>query len=93
MHPPGEAHEYVNGPQRTLLFRVRYGEDRSAQHVHDRGTPGWEQSERDAAYFREPRGPNTTSTTSVSRRTCTPTERLPADGARVDPPRLPRRGL
>ena len=25
VHPPGELHEYVNGPQRTMLFRVRYG--------------------------------------------------------------------
>ena len=25
VHPPGELHEYVNGPKRTLLFRVRYG--------------------------------------------------------------------
>ena len=25
VHPPGEVHEYANGPQRTLLFRVRYG--------------------------------------------------------------------
>ena len=24
VHPPGEVHEYANGPQRTLLFRVRY---------------------------------------------------------------------
>lgn len=27
VHPPGELHEYINGPQRTLLFRVRYGGD------------------------------------------------------------------
>jgi quercetin dioxygenase-like cupin family protein len=25
VHPPGEVHEYENGPHRTLLFRVRYG--------------------------------------------------------------------
>ncbi len=25
VHPPGEQHEYTNGPKRTLLFRVRYG--------------------------------------------------------------------
>ena len=23
VHPPGEVHEYTNGPERTLLFRVR----------------------------------------------------------------------
>src|SRR5204863_1260936 len=27
VHPRGELHEYANGPERTLLFRVRYGED------------------------------------------------------------------
>jgi len=25
VHPAGELHEYANGPERTLLFRVRYG--------------------------------------------------------------------
>jgi quercetin dioxygenase-like cupin family protein len=28
VHPPGEVHEYANGPGRTLLFRVRYGYER-----------------------------------------------------------------
>jgi quercetin dioxygenase-like cupin family protein len=28
VHPRGEFHQYVNGPVRTLLFRVRYGPDR-----------------------------------------------------------------
>lgn len=27
VHPPGELHEDKNGPQRSLLFRVRYGTD------------------------------------------------------------------
>jgi quercetin dioxygenase-like cupin family protein len=27
VHPPGELHEYVNGSERTVLFRVRYGTD------------------------------------------------------------------
>lgn len=27
VHPRGEFHQYTNGPSRTLLFRVRYGED------------------------------------------------------------------
>ena len=30
VHPRGEYHQYTNGPQRTLLFRVRYGEDVAA---------------------------------------------------------------
>ena len=32
VHPRGELHEYINGPQRTLLFRVRYGEEMSGPH-------------------------------------------------------------
>jgi quercetin dioxygenase-like cupin family protein len=31
VHPRGELHEYINGPQRTLLFRVRYGGDMSTR--------------------------------------------------------------
>jgi mannose-6-phosphate isomerase-like protein (cupin superfamily) len=31
VHPPGEHHEYTNGPNRTLLFRVRYGKDMTPQ--------------------------------------------------------------
>lgn len=27
VHPRGEFHQYTNGPDRTLLFRVRYGPD------------------------------------------------------------------
>ena len=27
VHPAGELHEYTNGPERTLLFRVRYGKN------------------------------------------------------------------
>ena len=25
VHPRGELHEFTNGPERTILFRVRYG--------------------------------------------------------------------
>lgn len=53
VHPRGELHEYINGPQRTLLFRVRYGTDMRACHVDWRGRPGWIQSAEDAAFFRE----------------------------------------
>ena len=31
VHPRGELHEYINGPERTLLFRVRYGDDMSTR--------------------------------------------------------------
>ena len=30
IHPLGEFHQYVNGPERTLLFRVRSGPDKRA---------------------------------------------------------------
>jgi quercetin dioxygenase-like cupin family protein len=51
VHPPGEVHEYANGPARTLLFRVRYGADMAARHKDWRGRPGWQQSAEDADYF------------------------------------------
>ncbi len=51
VHPPGEVHEYENGPARTLLFRVRYGKDMRAHHTDWRGHPGWTQSTADQAYF------------------------------------------
>src|SRR6266404_4204012 len=31
VHPRGELHEYINGPQRTLLFRVRYSDEMSGR--------------------------------------------------------------
>jgi quercetin dioxygenase-like cupin family protein len=51
VHPPGEVHEYENGPARTLLFRVRYGADMRAHHCDWRGNPDWKQSPQDAAYY------------------------------------------
>jgi quercetin dioxygenase-like cupin family protein len=52
VHPPGEVHEYENGPRRTLLFRVRYGTDMSARHLDWRGRAGFAQSADDADYYR-----------------------------------------
>ena len=52
VHPPGELHEYINGSQRTLLFRVRYGADMASRHLEWRGNPEWRQSPHDAEYFR-----------------------------------------
>ena len=52
VHPRGELHEYINGPQRTLLFRVRYGEDMSTRHLDNRHISGWKQSAEDADYFK-----------------------------------------
>src|SRR3954471_396225 len=41
VHPPGELHEYVNGAQRTLLFRVRYGADMAARTREWPSNPAW----------------------------------------------------
>jgi quercetin dioxygenase-like cupin family protein len=52
VHPQGEVHEYENGPERTLLFRVRYGADMASRHVQWRGRTAWTQSTEDAEYYR-----------------------------------------
>ncbi len=51
VHPPGELHEYANGPQRTLLFRVRFGENMTARFVEWRGHGDWQQTTEDKLYF------------------------------------------
>ncbi|MCC7103894.1 MAG: cupin domain-containing protein [Chloroflexi bacterium] len=53
VHPAGELHEYENGSQRTLLFRVRYGASMHARHIAWRGHLGWSQRPEDAEYFRQ----------------------------------------
>ena len=53
VHPAGEVHEYANGPERTLLFRVRYGSDMRACHSDWRGKADWKQSAADAAYYKQ----------------------------------------
>ena len=52
VHPPGELHEWNTGPKRTLLFRVRYGNDMRAHHCDWRGNKDWTQSAEDAEYYR-----------------------------------------
>jgi quercetin dioxygenase-like cupin family protein len=52
VHPPREVHEYENGRERSLLFRVRYGTDMRAHHVAWRGRTGWTQLAEDAEYYR-----------------------------------------
>ncbi|MDT5002304.1 MAG: hypothetical protein QOK12_4409 [Mycobacterium sp.] len=51
VHPPGELHEFENGPARSMLFRVRYGNDMRYHSVAWRGQAAWKQSSEDAAYF------------------------------------------
>lgn len=51
LHPPGEVHEYENGDERTVLFRIRVGDDMTSRHIEWRGHPEAKQSPEDAAYF------------------------------------------
>jgi mannose-6-phosphate isomerase-like protein (cupin superfamily) len=51
IHPPGEVHEYANGSQRTLLFRVRYGENMGTRIISWRGNAQWQQTPEDSEYF------------------------------------------
>jgi quercetin dioxygenase-like cupin family protein len=53
VHPPGEVHEYINGPQRSLLFRVRHGTDMLSRHVGWPSNPDFKQSADDAEYYRK----------------------------------------
>ena len=52
VHPPGELHEYRNGPGRTLLFRVRYGSDMAGRTKDWPSNPAWRPRPEDLAYFR-----------------------------------------
>jgi quercetin dioxygenase-like cupin family protein len=51
VHPRGELHEYINGPQRTLLFRVRYGEEMSGRTKEWPSNPDWTPRPQDITYF------------------------------------------
>ena len=51
VHPRGELHEYINGPQRTLLFRVRYGAAMFSRRVSWDTRPGWKQLDEDIEFF------------------------------------------
>ena len=51
VHPRGELHEYSNGPQRSLLFRVRYGEDMSTRSKDWPTNPDFVAKPEDAAFF------------------------------------------
>lgn len=53
VHPAGELHEYENGPQRSLLFRVRYGQDMGWRTKEWRGNPEWSPTDVDLGYFKE----------------------------------------
>ena len=57
VHPRGEMHEYVNGPERSVLFRVRHGTDMAARILAWPTNPAWSPTPDDTAYFeRHPAG-------------------------------------
>jgi quercetin dioxygenase-like cupin family protein len=51
VHPKGEMHEYINGAERTVLFRVRYGDDMAARTVEWPSNSDWSPTPEDSAYF------------------------------------------
>jgi len=51
LHPPGELHEYINGPEQTLLFRVRYGTDMAARTREWTTNPAWSPTKEDLEHF------------------------------------------
>lgn len=51
VHPPGELHEFENGPARSLLFRVRYGPDTFMRFIGWRGHPESVPGPEDVDYF------------------------------------------
>ncbi len=53
VHPAGELHEYINGPQRSMLFRVRYGGPTYSRAVSWNSNPAWKQPPEAAEFFRQ----------------------------------------
>ncbi len=51
VHPLGELHEFENGDERSMLFRIRYGPDVAGFELDWRGNATWRQRDRDADYF------------------------------------------
>lgn len=53
VHPRGELHEYVNGPERSLLFRVRYGDDTSTRSKDWPTNANFQTRPEDATFFKD----------------------------------------
>lgn len=51
VHPPGEPHEYANGPQRTLLFRVRCGAGMVSRTKEWPTNKEWKAKPEDIAFY------------------------------------------
>ncbi len=43
--------EWITGPERTLLFRVRYGQDMAGRTKEWPSNPDWRPRLEDSAYF------------------------------------------
>ncbi|MDP9096446.1 MAG: cupin domain-containing protein [Pseudomonadota bacterium] len=53
VHPPGEVHEYINGANRSLLFRVRYGADMETRVLEWPTNPEFVSSAEDIEYYKQ----------------------------------------
>ena len=51
VHPRGELHELTNGPERSILFRVRYGDSMTTRTKNWPTNPKWKPTEIDLEYF------------------------------------------
>ena len=52
VHPRGELHEFTNGPERTILFRVRYGKTMVSRTKGWPTNASWEPNKEDLNYFK-----------------------------------------
>jgi uncharacterized cupin superfamily protein len=52
VHPRGELHEFTNGPERTILFRVRYGKTMVSRTKEWPTNASWEPNKEDLNYFK-----------------------------------------
>ncbi len=53
VHPPGDVHEYSNGPQRAVLFRVRWGASMVSHALSWDSHPGWKAKDEAIEFFRK----------------------------------------
>ena len=51
VHPKGELHEFTTGQERTILFRVRYGNSMISRTKDWPTNPTWQATDQDREYF------------------------------------------
>jgi len=51
VHPQGELHEFTTGQERTILFRVRYGNSMISRTKDWPTNPTWQATDQDREYF------------------------------------------